>query len=105
MNVRPDGFISSGGHPIRRKCRLCGSGLVHNFVDLGMSPLCESFLSDEQLDSMEPYLPLHALVCGECFLVQLKEYSGRNTSLRITPTSPHTRLVLLSQLTESVGRI
>jgi hypothetical protein len=23
---------------------------------------------------MEPYFPLHALVCGKCFLVQLKEY-------------------------------
>jgi SAM-dependent methyltransferase len=56
------------------KCRLCGAGLEHTFVDLGMSPLCESFLAGDQLDSMEPYFPLHALVCGQCFLVQLKEY-------------------------------
>jgi hypothetical protein len=39
-----------------------------------MSPLCESYLPRHKLDSMEPYFPLHALVCGECFLVQLKEY-------------------------------
>ena len=39
-----------------------------------MSPLCESFLTAAELDSMERYYPLHALVCGECFLVQLKEY-------------------------------
>ena len=39
-----------------------------------MSPLCERFLTAEQLDSMEPYYPLHAFVCGECFLVQLGEY-------------------------------
>jgi SAM-dependent methyltransferase len=39
-----------------------------------MSPLCESFLTAEQIDSMEPYYPLHALVCDGCFLVQLKEY-------------------------------
>ena len=39
-----------------------------------MSPLCESFLARDQLDTMEPYFPLHALVCGQCFLVQLKEY-------------------------------
>jgi hypothetical protein len=39
-----------------------------------MSPLCESFLSADQIDHMEPYYPLHALVCGKCFLVQLKEY-------------------------------
>ena len=39
-----------------------------------MSPLCESFLAPRQLDAMEPYFPLHVLVCGSCFLVQLKEY-------------------------------
>jgi hypothetical protein len=56
------------------RCRLCGGGLEHTFVDLGMSPLCESFLAPRQLDAMEPYFPLHVLVCGGCFLVQLKEY-------------------------------
>ncbi len=55
-------------------CRICGDTLTQTFVDLGMSPLCESFLTREQLDQMEPYYPLHALVCGTCFLVQLKEY-------------------------------
>ena len=55
-------------------CRLCGAGLEHTFVDLGMSPLCESVLARDQLDAMEPYFPLHALVCDQCFLVQLKEY-------------------------------
>ena len=55
-------------------CRLCGAGLEHTFVDLGMSPLCESFLTRDQLDTMEPYFPLQVLVCGQCFLVQLKEY-------------------------------
>jgi 2-polyprenyl-3-methyl-5-hydroxy-6-metoxy-1,4-benzoquinol methylase len=39
-----------------------------------MSPLCESFLPSAQINHMEPYFPLHALVCGECFLVQLQEY-------------------------------
>ena len=57
-----------------RRCRLCGGALAHSLVDLGMSPLCESFLAPEQLDAMEPYFPLHALVCGSCFLVQLGEY-------------------------------
>jgi SAM-dependent methyltransferase len=55
-------------------CRLCGLPLQHTFVDLGMSPLCESFLARQELDSMEPYFPLHALVCEHCFLVQLKQY-------------------------------
>jgi len=55
-------------------CRLCRKALRHTFVDLGMSPLCESFVAAENLDAMEPYYPLHVLVCDECFLVQLREY-------------------------------
>jgi SAM-dependent methyltransferase len=55
-------------------CRLCGSGLRHTFVDLGMSPPCEAFLQADQVDQMEPYFPLHTQVCHKCFLVQLKEY-------------------------------
>ena len=55
-------------------CRHCGTRLRHTFVDLGMSPLCESFLSADQLNSMEPFYPLHVYVCSECFLVQLEEY-------------------------------
>jgi hypothetical protein len=58
----------------RGACRLCHTALTTSFVDLGMSPLCESFLSADQIDHMEPYYPLHALVCRKCFLVQLKEY-------------------------------
>jgi SAM-dependent methyltransferase len=55
-------------------CRFCGHGLKHTFVDLGMSPLCESFLTAAQLNQMEPFYPLHVLVCDNCFLVQLGEY-------------------------------
>jgi hypothetical protein len=55
-------------------CRFCGSRLEHTFVDLGMSPLCESYLSADRLNQMEPFYPLHVHVCGNCFLVQLQEY-------------------------------
>ncbi|MEK1886690.1 MAG: class I SAM-dependent methyltransferase [Phyllobacterium sp.] len=55
-------------------CRLCGTGLKHTFIDLGMQPPCESFVPREQIDSMEAYYPLHVFVCEECFLVQLAEY-------------------------------
>ncbi|HEY7652091.1 MAG TPA: class I SAM-dependent methyltransferase [Methylomirabilota bacterium] len=55
-------------------CRFCGTMLSHTFVDLGMSPLCESFLTREQLNQMEPFYPLHAYVCARCFLVQVEEY-------------------------------
>jgi len=56
------------------KCRFCGIPLETTFVDLGMQPLCESFLRSDQLDQMEPFYPLHVYVCGNCFLVQLEEY-------------------------------
>ncbi len=55
-------------------CRFCRARLRHTFVDLGMSPLCESYLTLDQLNAMEPFYPLHVKVCGECFLVQLDQY-------------------------------
>ena len=58
----------------RTACRSCGAGLSQSFVDLGMSPLCESYIARDQLDRMEPFYPLHAFVCGECFLVQLEDF-------------------------------
>jgi len=54
-------------------CRFCGGALVE-FVDLDMSPLCESYIAKEQLNSMEPFYPLAAYVCRDCLLVQLQEY-------------------------------
>jgi hypothetical protein len=58
----------------RARCRACGSADTRPFVDLGMSPLCESFLPADALDRMEPFYPLDVFVCGRCFLVQLREY-------------------------------
>jgi SAM-dependent methyltransferase len=55
-------------------CRFCGSELKHTFVDLGMSPLCESFLSADQVNQGEIFYPLHAYLCDQCFLVQLQQY-------------------------------
>lgn len=55
-------------------CMFCGMKLRYTFVDLGMSPLCESYVSREQLNEMEPFYPLHAYVCSNCYLVQLDEY-------------------------------
>ncbi len=78
--VRPF-YSADQEHPIvnhvtlrHRNCRLCNASLATTFVNLGMSPLCESFLAASEINQMEPYYPLHVLVCGECFLVQLQEY-------------------------------
>ena len=58
----------------RTLCRFCGTELKHTFVDLGMSPLCQTHIEEHQLNHREPFYPLHAYVCGKCFLVQLDEY-------------------------------
>jgi 2-polyprenyl-3-methyl-5-hydroxy-6-metoxy-1,4-benzoquinol methylase len=57
-----------------RECRFCGSTLQHTFVDLGMSPLANSYLRSEQLNQMQPFYPLHARVCDRCYLVQLEQF-------------------------------
>lgn len=55
-------------------CRFCSAPLSTTFVDLGMSPLCQTHIRPEQLHEMEPFYPLHAYVCDRCFLVQLQEF-------------------------------
>jgi hypothetical protein len=56
------------------RCRFCAAAITHSFVDLGMSPLCQTHIEAAQLGAMEPFYPLHALVCDRCWLVQLQEF-------------------------------
>jgi len=55
-------------------CRFCSAPLTTTFVDLGMSPLCQTHIDPDQLHEMEPFYPLHAFVCDQCYLVQLQEF-------------------------------
>ena len=66
----------SVGDVTQSGCRFCGTVLRHTFVDLGMSPLAESWLKPSQLNQMEPFYPLHVYVCECCFLVQLEEFES-----------------------------
>jgi hypothetical protein len=59
-----------------RSCRFCGAGLNKTFVDLGLSPLCETYPAPEDLNRGEMYYPLHVFVCESCFLVQLDVYES-----------------------------
>jgi len=68
------GATDPGGVTTSARCRFCAAPLARSFVDLGMSPLCESYLRADQLNAMEPFYPLHAWVCDRCFLVQLEAY-------------------------------
>jgi hypothetical protein len=60
--------------PSAPACRLCGRALTQTFVDLGMSPPCESYVSAQDLDAPEVFHPLHVRVCDACLLVQLPAY-------------------------------
>ncbi len=60
--------------PQKSHCRFCGVILHKVCVDLGMSPLCESYISADNWNQMEPFYPLRVYVCDKCFLVQLDEY-------------------------------
>lgn len=75
------------------ECRLCGRALSHTFVDLGKSPLCESYLSADQLNQMEPFFPLHVWVCEGCYLVQLQQY--------VRPEEIFTRYAYFSSYSDS----
>jgi SAM-dependent methyltransferase len=59
-----------------KTCRFCGEGLQRTFVDLGMSPLCETYPSAAELNRGEVYYPLHVYICEKCWLVQLEEYEN-----------------------------
>lgn len=56
-------------------CRFCAT-VCETFVDLGMSPLSNSYVKPEHLHQMEPFYPLHAHVCPNCFLVQLEAFES-----------------------------
>jgi hypothetical protein len=55
-------------------CRLCNAPLNRTFVDLGMSPPCETYPSADQIDGPETFYPLHVRICEQCLLVQLPAY-------------------------------
>jgi SAM-dependent methyltransferase len=56
------------------RCRFCGAPLTTTFVDLGETPLANSYLTEaDAAAGRDRRYPLHARVCGGCFLVQVDE--------------------------------
>jgi SAM-dependent methyltransferase len=64
------GHVTPGGS----HCRFCEAPLELTMVDLGKSPLCESFLPADRLEAMEPFFPLHVRVCERCWLAQVPSF-------------------------------
>jgi SAM-dependent methyltransferase len=69
-------LIAEASRGVTKACRFCGDGLRRTFVDLGMSPLCETYPSAADLNHGEVYYPLHVYVCEKCYLVQLEQYES-----------------------------
>ncbi len=59
-----------------RKCRSCQAPLSVTFADLGMSPLSNSLVPPNRALGAETFLPLHAYVCGNCWLVQVLDFES-----------------------------
>jgi SAM-dependent methyltransferase len=66
--------VEGQGASLQYSCRLCDANVTRTFVDLGMSPLCESYVAADKLDSAEAFYPLHVRICDSCLLVQLPAY-------------------------------
>ena len=57
-------------------CRFCKTSLKQVFLDLGKTPLANSFLTEKMLNKKEEIFPLKVLVCKKCYLVQLEEFES-----------------------------
>ena len=60
------------------KCRHCEDELREKFLDLGVMPPSNAYLSKEDLEKPEPKYPLRLLVCTNCWLVQTEDFVGRS---------------------------
>src|SRR6266511_2807626 len=56
------------------RCRFCGTPLTDKLVDLGKTPMANSYVRKENANAGESFYPLCVYVCHKCFLVQLEEF-------------------------------
>lgn len=59
-----------------KHCRFCGKELRHSMVDLGLSPISNEYIKEENIDRGQYYFPLHVMICDECYLAQVMEYKA-----------------------------
>jgi SAM-dependent methyltransferase len=56
-------------------CRFCATPLAHDFIDLGVTPLANTYVTSEDIaNALDRAFPLRARVCSCCFLVQADAY-------------------------------
>jgi SAM-dependent methyltransferase len=59
------------------KCRHCAAELKLLFLDLGVAPPSNAYLTSAELNLPEVSYPLRLLVCTDCWLVQTEDHAGR----------------------------
>ena len=59
-------------------CRFCENNLSKFFLDLGTTPLANSFINKHDLSNDELFFPLQVYVCEKCYLFQLKQFKTPN---------------------------
>jgi SAM-dependent methyltransferase len=69
MDAAPRRRVTMPGPTVR--CRGCDAALDAPFLDLGPTPLANSYLRAEDLWKSEAFYPLPVHVCPDCFLVQV----------------------------------
>jgi ribonuclease HII len=57
----------------RNTCRICNSGNLKKFLDLGKTPLANSLISKKNLSKKEKIFPLTVHFCQSCSLVQVTD--------------------------------
>jgi SAM-dependent methyltransferase len=55
------------------KCRNCDEILQITFANLGTQPICETYLTSDEITKKEIFYPLHVYICKKCLLVQLAD--------------------------------
>lgn len=58
----------------QHRCLFCGSIMTDIFVDLGVCPPSNAFLTESQCNEPELFYPLQAYICSKCLLVQGPHY-------------------------------
>jgi SAM-dependent methyltransferase len=71
-----------GGSRIHDRCRICGSSGMVRYLDMGATPLANSYLTDKQLGTPEPVAELALQVCAKCGLSQLTRVVDRDLMFR-----------------------
>jgi SAM-dependent methyltransferase len=58
------------------KCRHCAQELRDRFLDLGVAPPSNAYLTGAALNASETFFPLRVQVCRNCWLVQTEDYTS-----------------------------